>query len=788
MTFSRPRLRAISKPSNINIKKHTLNFAPIHFDDAEILVGSIDYIDKNQINSLRQKYANTHLFYRDKNRILSIATASNVLTVGDKSIQIRLSDNLYITSFLVRNALIDFLHSLGRPILDFSPVEFVADSQRENFLAKAFPSNIIRPEWLSVCPRYTADIRTVSFDREAPFLGMALHASFRRSIDIPCDFLLEEGISITDLYVSELVQKNDSRMSPFLKLLGRVESIQSGNLKLIDARQGFEHVEASKVFLEPRREAFKRCLEFLFPEEASKIEKNLEDQMIDFRSGPKQLERLEKIADYFSKQSLEILPGISFSLQPFLSESSSQSLPPIQTAPRATYVFDVAGEKTGTWNDKGLNDYGPYTSTTFTPSIPRICIICQEIYKGRVEQFLYKLLNGVTVPELSQKGKSQPFAKGLIHKYSLGGVVPKFFLTDDNTATAYDKAVREALSDQHREGFRWNLALVQIDEAFHDLYGDDNPYLTSKAAFLAEQIPTQDFELETIDVADRTLCYVLNNISLAIYAKLGGIPWLVKSNPTITHELVFGLGSAVVSRGRLGQREQIVGITTVFSGDGNYMLSNLSKAVPISEYKDSLLESLRDTILKVRQGMNWQPGNHVRLIFHAFKPLKNNEADAVKKLMDELGEFDVDYAFVHVVRDHPFILFNEAEQGVLDYETRITGKGKYAPQRGLFFRISKSEVLLCLTGAKEVKRPQDGIPCPVLLRLHRESTFNDMTYLTRQVFTFSCHSWRSFFPSSMPVTITYSELIAKMLGQLGTVSLWNPNVMLGRVGETRWFL
>jgi len=40
----------------------------------------------------------------------------------------------------------------------------------------------------------------------------------------------------------------------------------------------------------------------------------------------------------------------------------------------------------------------------------------------------------------------------------------------------------------------------------------------------------------------------------------------------------------------------------------------------------------------------------------------------------------------------------------------------------------------------------------------------------------------------MPVTIMYSELIAKMLGQLGTVSRWNPNAMLGRIGETRWFL
>lgn len=256
----------------------------------------------------------------------------------------------------------------------------------------------------------------------------------------------------------------------------------------------------------------------------------------------------------------------------------------------------------------------------------------------------------------------------------------------------------------------------------------------------------------------------------------------------ITHELVFGLGSAVVAKGRLGQKERVVGITTVFAGDGNYMLTSLSKAVPVSEYKDALLDSLRTTVENIRRSMNWLPGNHIRLVFHAFKPLKDNEAEAVKDLMSDLGEYDVEYAFLHVVQDHPFCLFDEEQKGLYDYGSSRPGKGAYTPGRGLFMRLSRREVLLSLTGPGDVKRVQDGVPSPVLLRLHRSSTFEDTTYLARQVFTFSSHSWRSFFPSSMPVTITYSQLIAKMMGQLGTVSCWNPNAMLGRLGETRWFL
>jgi len=104
---------------------------------------------------------------------------------------------------------------------------------------------------------------------------------------------------------------------------------------------------------------------------------------------------------------------------------------------------------------------------------------------------------------------------------------------------------------------------------------------------------------------------------------------------------------------------------------------------------------------------------------------------------------------------------------------------------GRFLRLSGYEVLITLTGPSDVKQSSDGL---FVLRLARGSTFKDMTYLTRQANTFACHSWRSFFPSPLPVTILYSELIARLLGQLSTLPQWNPSLMLGRIGETRWFL
>lgn len=139
-----------------------LNFAPIHFEDAEIIVGVAPYKDKNYLRSLRKKYSDTHLFHRERSQILSLALVPEAESIGETSETIKLSDSLYLCASLVRNALINFLYRLDRRILEYDPIEFVANPAKENLLAKVLPSELESPDWLSDCPRYVAAIRTVS--------------------------------------------------------------------------------------------------------------------------------------------------------------------------------------------------------------------------------------------------------------------------------------------------------------------------------------------------------------------------------------------------------------------------------------------------------------------------------------------------------------------------------------------------------------------------------------------------------------------------------------------------
>jgi len=125
-----------------------------------------------------------------------------------------------------------------------------------------------------------------------------------------------------------------------------------------------------------------------------------------------------------------------------------------------------------------------------------------------------------------------------------------------DSVEAYKNAIEMAIRKKADEGGRWDLALVQIRQSFKKLMVTENPYYLGKSLFFLHQVPVQDFTMELLEQSDYSLGYSLNNMGLACYAKMGGVPWLLKSSPTLSHELVIGIGSANLGqeRGAINQR------------------------------------------------------------------------------------------------------------------------------------------------------------------------------------------------------------------------------------------
>jgi hypothetical protein len=767
-----------------------LNFSRLQFDDAEVDAGVLPYGTDGQevLRKLREAHWATHVFRRDgPDEIVAIPVAAGAAALGDGTRKIRLRENLGLTAALIRNALINYLAGIPRPVLNYDPIRIIA---QDDILPPCLPAGFACPGWLGVRLLYDVAVRPIYFFKRDPLIAAVFDVRTTRILDRTAAELISDGFSPIGFYVTRRVSKNnDPRILPRPELVGKVEAINGSTLVLTDARDDTESVAASEAWLEKR--AFPDYLAHRYRENHEGISAALEKTRAELRSGPVKLQKIKSFVDFFASKQLFLAPNVAFKFTPLLSDGATSLFPSLETVPRPTYIFDQTGSKADTWHDNGLNQYGPYTAKVFTPNRPRFCVVCQKSQKGRVEQFLHKFINGIVLPPPApgSGGKSQRnyFQKGFLRKYALQDVTYEFFLAEDRQPGSYKKACRQAL-EKHGTGVKCDLALVQIEESFHELPVDRNPYFIAKESFLSHQIPVQEFEIETAQKADKDLQFALNNMALATYAKLNGIPWLLKANAAIAHELVIGLGSANISEGRLGDRERYVGITTVFSGDGNYHLTNLSRAVTMDAYPTAFLEALRKAVTKVQQDMNWQPKDHVRLVFHAsFKRFNRDEIAAVKALMADLGDYEVECAFLQLSEQHPYLIFDTGQEGAFDYETRRS-KGVHAPRRASTLQLSNRDMLLCLTGPNEVKRPEDGMPRPLLLTVHKDSSFTDMTYLTRQVFAFACHSWRTFLPGSVPVTIQYSDLIAKTLGHLSLLDKWDPDVMLGRIGKTRWFL
>lgn len=553
---------------------------------------------------------------------------------------------------------------------------------------------------------------------------------------------------------------------------------------------GTDRIAAADVLVEARRETLEAVTRALYPSAADRALEALRRMRAPYVSGDGKLmkirrtiEELNKSAQNTNEGSLNLRfdDGLGAQFGPLLDQSNSRFPKMLETS-RPTMLLGASGHDQDTQPDLGIRRHGPFQYAHNPVNDPMIVVLCDKAAKGRMEQFAKALRDGVD----DDNGR---FSGGLVGKFRLTSIRFHFVEIGGDAAENYANAATRALEELPQTPA---MALVQVREAHKRRLSGQNPYFVAKSRFMRAGVPVQAVRLETIE-QDYGRAFKLNNLGLAAYAKIGGVPWVISTRGVATHELVIGIGATEVGGGRLGERTRYVGITTLFQGDGRYLVWETTREATFETYPQALLESLRKSIRFVQAQNRWEAGDNVRLVFHVYKPLRRVEIETVKQLVQEmLNEYTVEFAFLDVSHHHPFQIFDPTQKGVR-YRSPETGqsalKGIYAPQRGTAMLLGPRTALLQLVGANEVKTWGQGLPRPMLLELHPDSDFSDLTYLVRQAFHFSFMSWRSFFPSHEPVTILYSRWIANLLGNLRAVPGWDGSALnLMRDRRAMWFL
>ena len=377
-----------------------------------------------------------------------------------------------------------------------------------------------------------------------------------------------------------------------------------------------------------------------------------------------------------------------------------------------------------------------------------ILVIASEKHQGNVEIFIKKLLDSL---------------KTIFHMINVV-VTDKYFKVNNDILNAYKEIIYENINGKDNRKL-FDLVIPIIEETYKKLEIKGNPYFLTKAKLMGQGIPTQEITIETVRALNE---YILNNICLSIYAKIGGTAWTIEKIEPIRNEIIIGIGSSVIKK-ETDDNKRVVGFATVFDYSGKYIVGDCSPVSSFGEYGEKLKDYLIKTIEEIINNRNIGKEQEIRLIFHLYKSAgKKRELYAVEKAIEKFKDYKIEFSLLHVGYGHNFKIYKNC--------------GNECPERGLIINLNDNHLLLNF--ANKISK---GNPSPLSIRIDKRSTFNDLNYLAKQVFFFSFISFRSFIPSKKPITISYPTIMAKITEEMRMIDGWDYD-KLQYVGNKLWFL
>lgn len=297
----------------------------------------------------------------------------------------------------------------------------------------------------------------------------------------------------------------------------------------------------------------------------------------------------------------------------------------------------------------GLHQLGPFdwTRSRSFNSLSVVAIGPQSA-QNSLANFWQKVIGGV------ERLQYEPKFEGLKEIYRLEDIAAitnsNFVAIDRFQGSTEDRYA--AAIDYSIDNYEFDLLLiVEAEECvyyLHDLL---------KRTLIAKDVPSQYVEFDTLNMAEQGS--VLNNFAVASYAKVGGIPWQLKS-PVITNSCIVGVSFHLLKAISLSQHQRtIIGIAEMVDEFGLHLNMSVSQVeVPYEEIKrfrrefnalyvprDLMEQLIKDVLSKFSHRPDLALSE--RLIIHKTTAFHEEEISGLQAALEEL-EADVEYALVHI--------------------------------------------------------------------------------------------------------------------------------------------
>jgi hypothetical protein len=409
----------------------------------------------------------------------------------------------------------------------------------------------------------------------------------------------------------------------------------------------------------------------------------------------------------------------------------------------------------------GLLVHGPldFNSKRRKFSEIRLGLICKE--PSRIITFLNKLNSYFPL----QKVGDRPY-KGFQTIYRVPIRIPSesevVQLTNQEvskvlgTGNTFEKIVQvydEKIQEFHdRMRGRYDVLIIQIPR---ELSRYDNPQKSQnlrnslKALAIRREIVTQILTEKTL--TSTYDCENMWNLSLGLYVKAGGVPWMLRefTNTKSFIGIAYGIrklesGQSILSGlaeifNEFGEHVSMVSITSEAFGkdftletDGSYHLS---------EEKIALL------VEKLIQEYKRRVGNlPEKVVLHKTTFFNASEKRGVESV---LAKFDIIYDLVNII-ENPSL--------------RIFTIDKIAPSRGTFQKINETTGLIYTTGYVKSLKTYPGIGIPKPLEFHIDEGKTKLEKLGKEILALTKMNWNSTnLMLREPVTIKYASNIVEIL-------------------------
>ncbi len=329
----------------------------------------------------------------------------------------------------------------------------------------------------------------------------------------------------------------------------------------------------------------------------------------------------------------------------------------------------------------------------------------------------------------------------------------------DDLKNKIDNFISENLNDEYYSDLFAIVINPNSSQEKEELDEDEDPtYYIVKRKFLEKGIPTQFIQDKNIHSG--SFHYFLPNISIGILAKLGGIPWRLKTKRT--DELVIGFNQKTIGD------HKFIGSAVFFSNDGQ-----LGKTIgfPETNSETALIGNLKSAIEQYISQKELPPE---RLVIHYYKPQSGKEQKSIEDLIQKELRLNIPFAIVEI---------NDSKSQIDICFDKDFSMGM--PESGTYVRVSKTEYLL-FNNTRYQKNPLRSVAeeLPIKIAIHFADTggFSHRDLIS-QVYEFSRLYWKGLKQRSQPATTIYSKLIAEFTANYNGELPNNDTV-----NNTPWFL